>query len=172
MKLSIARINSILLTISVGLIIFCLIELIVLDNIYPYALLATMSLLSCSSFLAVSTFKTRLEPLVYKSLFFIALINFFLLLSFTFYPTVLRYLWNISFGIVFLFPMVFILQFVKERVKKIDKIVFYFTISTAILFESSIVFKLNNSLIYHVLTSGFLILTMLLITITIVRSKK
>jgi|GEM_PF-2565239 len=172
MKLSIARINSILLTVSVGLIIFCLIELIVLDNIYPYALLGTMSLLSFSSFLAVSTFRNRLEPLVYKTLFFIALINFFLLLSFTFYPTLLRYLWNISFGIVFLFPMVFILQFVKERLKKIDKIVFYFTIATAMLFEYSIVFKLNNSLIYDVLTSGFLILTTLLITITIVRAKK
>ncbi len=128
------------------------------------ALIGTMSLLATSSFLARTTSKNRFQTRTVSLLFMLAVANFLFILFFSFYPFLLRNLWNISFGIVFIFPAVFIIQFVKEKTKKIDQADFCLTPMTSILFEIVLPFKLPCSFIYNVLTACFLLLIVLLLT--------
>lgn len=172
MKLTLVHWNKVFLAATSGLLVFCLIELMLLGKIYPYAFLGTMSLLAASSFLALTTFKNRFQPRTVSLLFILAVANFLLLLSFSFYPFLLRNLWNISFGIVFIFPAAFIIQFVKEKTKKIDQVVFYLTLMTTILFEIVLLLKLPYSFIYNVLTACFLLLSILLLTTFIFKLKR
>lgn len=125
MKLTINHWSKFFLALTGGLLVFCSVQLMLAGKIYPYAFLGIMSLLAASSFLALTTFQNRFKPRTVLLLFILAVVNLLLLTSFSFYPVLLRNLWNISFGIVFIFPATFILQFVKERSKKLDQVLFY-----------------------------------------------
>jgi hypothetical protein len=172
MSRSTQKLNVFFLLATALLIVVCLFKLFVQGKIYPYAFLGTMSLLASSSFLSLHSLRDRFTSQTINALLILAASNLILLISFTFYPVLLKYLWNLSFGIVFLFPMIFILQIAKQGSKKLDRIVYYHTILTTFLMEGTLLLKLSYNWVYTLLTATFLLETILLLTLLVFRLNK
>jgi hypothetical protein len=166
------KINQLFLLLSGILILFCGFELYVLEKIYPYTFLGIMGILSFSSFLSLSFLINKFDPKFHSYLLGLAVLNTILLYTFSFFPSLLRYLWNISFGINFLFIILFVIGWVYQRTSKLEKFVFYITLITGFFFEITLGFKLTQGWIYNVLTSLFLLETVLLLTLGIFRLRK
>lgn len=172
MTRSFQKLNLLFLSATAILVVVCLMKLLVQGKIYPYAFLGTMSLLASSSFLTLHSLRDHFKSQTTKALLILAASNLILLISFTFYPILLKYLWNLSFGIVFLFPMIFILQIVKQRSKKLNRIVYYHTILTTVLMETTLLLKLSQNWVYTLLTGAFILETILLLTLLVFRLNK
>lgn len=169
MILSTKKINKLLLVVSAAIFIFCGFQLLVMDKVYPYVFIGLMAILTFSSFLAISYLDSVFPPKLILYALIAAILNSALLLSFSFSPSLLRLMWNFSFGLVFLFPVLFILHFVYNRNTKLDKAVYYTTIFTTVFFEFTILFKFSSGWIYDILTATFLLETILLVTLSVFR---
>lgn len=172
MRITAQLINRVFLVLSACLLLFCLYELIFASKIYPFAFLGIMSLLGFSSFLSNEFTLSKFSLRTRSILLFFAVVNFLLLVSFSFYPVLLRMLWTVSFGLVYIYPITFILSFVKSKESKLEKVLYYFSIITLIIFETTLLFKLSQDLIYRILTAFFIVLSLLLLTYTISKFRK
>jgi hypothetical protein len=169
MIFSLKKINSSFLISSLVLLIFCGFELFVMEKIYPFAFIGTMGILSFSSFLAISFLDTYFHHKFVRYTLIAGVTNSILLFSFSFYPNLLHNLWNISIGLGFLFPTLFVLHLVYPKTTPIEKTIYFTTLFTATLFELTIFFKLSIGWIYDLLSASLLLETLLLLTLMIIR---
>lgn len=158
------RLSAIVLILSFAQVFFCAIQLLVFNEVYPYALVGTMSLVIFSTFLSMTLIKNKLAPKFEIVLHLIGLLNSGMLLLSVFFPFILKNLWNLNFGVAFIFPSMFFLSKVIHATSKLEKVLFYLTILNVVLVEIGLVFRLSTAWFYDLLSACLLLLTLVILT--------
>ncbi len=147
-------------------------EVIFIGDLYPYALLSSLSFLSFSSFLLLQYTTRSQNNRLFLILTLIAFANAFLLLSFIFDSALLKYCWNYSFGLTFLFPAFYVIQLLKKDKTTLTNSILYLTILTTVFFEFVLVFKISEGWVFNLLAVLFGLVTLLTITYFVTNSKE
>jgi hypothetical protein len=172
MKLSSLRTINKLFVILTGILILAgLVEVFLLGNLYPYALLTALSILSFSSFLVLNFSTTSHAQRIFSFLSVLAIFNAILLSTFSFYTDLLKHFWNYSFGISILFPAIYVIQILQKEKTALTNSTLYLTLLTTLFFEVVLVFKLSNGWIFNVLSALFGLVTLLTITYLVTGNK-
>ena len=166
------NINKLFLILTGILVLVGAIEILILGNLYPYALLLALSVLSFSSFLVLKFSTLNNTHRIFLILTMLAILNTLLLSTFSFYTDLLKYCWNYSFGVSILFPSFYVLQLLQKEKTALTSSARYLTLLTTLFFEIVLVFKLSNGWIFSVLTVLFGIVTLLTITYLVTGSKE
>ncbi|MFO0494411.1 MAG: hypothetical protein ACK50Y_02675 [Flavobacteriia bacterium] len=154
------------------LILVGLVEVLLLGNLYPYALLTALSILSFSSFLVLKFSSATNGNRIFSMLTILAIVNALLLSTFSFYTDLLKYCWNYSFGISILFPAFYVIQLLQKEKSALTNSALYLTLLTTIFFEVVLIFKLTNGWIFNILTALFGLVTLLTITYLVTGTKE
>jgi hypothetical protein len=172
MNLSVSKISAFLVSILALFFLYSIYQFFVKENVYPYAFLALLELLSMATFIVPVFFDKRFSKRLQKGLLLLAILNSGLLFSFSIYPMLLKTLWNISFGLILIYPVFFMVQFVYKQKGILEQMVFYLTLLLGILFEIALLFKIIHGWYYMLLTATLLLETILFTTLSVFRFKR
>lgn len=141
------KVNKAIVFILAAILAFCAYKLVVPNEIQPYALLGFAAFLSFGIYFGLVS-KTSIPKKYYTAFSVLAFLNILVLLADFFYPEFLKTTWNYSFALLFLLLFSTLLFKIKAFNGRLAKIAFYLLMTTGILIETALVFKISTANFY------------------------
>lgn len=160
----IQKLNLGILFTLIGLFCFSLFRFYVQNDIYPYALLIFVTLICIAMYFSL----TQLNSIPWKNYVFasiLSLFNSFILFADYFYPVLLKSTWNFSFMIALILIFYALLVRIQQIQGKLSSLTFWTTIITGVAIEIVLAFKISLPIVHSVLTFGFLLSSIMIISL-------
>lgn len=160
----IQKLNLGILFTLIGLFCFSLFRFYFQKDFYPYALLIFVTLMCIAMYFSL----TQLKSVPWKYYVFasiLSLFNSFILFTDYFYPVLLKNTWNYSFMIALILIFYALLVRIQQIPGKLSSLTFLTTVITGVAIELVLAFKISLPIIHTILTFGFLLSSLMIISL-------